>query len=116
MDVAILGLFVYLALMWARLPARFNQSFTALCGTGTILNLISWPVFGLTGADAEGGFEPVGLLLMIAIMIWGVTITAHIFRQALNREWSQAFVISLVYVFCAHTAGALLFSNTPAPA
>ena len=52
---AVLGLFVYLLLTWARLTARFLQSFTALCGTGTILNLVSWPVFGLLNDEGGNG-------------------------------------------------------------
>ncbi len=116
-DVAFLGVFVYALLVWAQRPARFNQSFTALCGTGTILNLVSWPVFGLfSDTSTGGGFESLGLLLIIAIMIWGVTVTAHIFRHALNRDWSYAVVISLFYVFCAYATGALLFAGDPAPA
>lgn len=115
-DVAFLGLFVYVLLAWAKHTPRFNQSFTALCGTGTILNLVSWPVFGLLGGEnAAVGFGTLGLLLMIAIVIWGVTITAHIFRQALNRDWSQAVAVSLLYMFCAYTTGALLFAENPAP-
>jgi hypothetical protein len=114
-DVAFLGVFVYALLMWARHGARFNQSFTALCGTGTILNLVSWPVFGLLNEGAAGdSFGTLGLLLMIGIVIWGIAVTAHIFRQALNRDWSQAVAMSLLYMFCAYTTGALLFSDNAA--
>ncbi len=114
-DVAFLGLFVYLLLAWARLTPRFTQSFTALCGTGTILNLVSWPVFGLLNEDGSGnGFAALGLLLMMVIVVWGITVTAHIFRQALNRDWLQALAVSMVYMFCAYTAGALLFSENSA--
>ena len=114
-DVAFLGMFVYGLLVWSQHRARFNQSFTALCGTGTILNLISWPVFGLLGDGRSGdSFSTFGLLLMIGIVIWGIAITAHIFRQALNRDWSQAVAMSLLYMFCAYTIGALLFSENAA--
>jgi len=114
-DVAFLAVFVYALLMWAKHRARFNQSFTALCGTGTILNLVSWPVFGLLQDETVGdSFSTLGLLLMILIVIWGVTVTAHIFRQAMNRDWSQAVAISLLYMFCAYTTGALVFSENTA--
>ena len=115
-DVAFLGVFVYALLVWARLTARFIQSFTALCGTGTILNLVSWPVFGLLSDEAAGDdFAVLGLLLMMTIVIWGVAVTAHIFRQALNRDWLQAVAVSMLYMFCAYATGALLFSENSAP-
>lgn len=116
-DVAFLGVFVYALLVWSRHRARFNQSFTALCGTGTILNLVSWPVFGLLGDGRGGdGFAALGLLLMVAIVIWGVAVTAHIFRQTLDRDWSQAVAVSLLYMVGAYATGALVFAGGAAPA
>lgn len=112
-DVAFLGVFVYALLAWVRHTARFTQSFTALCGTGTILNLVSWPVFGLLN-DEGGGFATLGLLLMLAIVVWGITVTAHILRHALNRDWFQALGVSMLYMICAYTTGALLFADTAA--
>lgn len=108
-DVAFLALFVYALLLVERRPTRFNQAFTALCGTGTLLNLLSWPLFGLL--DPGGGFTGVALLLLWALVVWGILVTAHILRHAVERSLVFGVGLAVAYMFGAWAVAALLFGE-----
>ena len=112
-DVVFLALFVYALLAWFKRPVRFNQAFTALCGTSTILNLLTWPLLNLVGGQSGGGsvFGAFAVLLLWVMMFWSVLITAHVFRHAVERDLMQGTALAILYMIGAYAASKLFFPD-----
>ena len=111
LDVAFLAGFLYLLLLWSRYPKRFTQAFTALCGTGTLLQLISWPLVGLADPAGMAGPSTRGLaaLLLLGTTIWGVFVIAHILRHTLERSLSLGAALAVLYAIAASLLAVTLF-------
>ncbi len=74
---------------------RINQTLTCLLGSGMIISLMAVPL--LLSMDPAG--EQAGLpgLLLLFLNIWGLIITAHIFRHALSVNLLLAGVLAIGY-------------------
>lgn len=92
-DLAASGVCLYIAVSVVNKSARFEQAFTALCGGTAVLNLVAIPALWL-GASSESN---VVVMMNIVIILWGLSIIAHVLRYTL--EISQMFSIAMAMVF-----------------
>ena len=99
LDLALQFAFVTGALRMTGHPERFRQTFTALCGTGAILVLLTWPLLDIlidrTPAD---DLFLLALLLLFGVYGWSVTVIGHILRHALDLSLRRGVLIALGYV------------------
>jgi len=80
------------------LQIRFQQTLMALSGAGICLGLVSLPVVIWFNSIAEAEqASSYAMLFMIIIMFWGLMITSHIFRYALDISVGSATVITVIY-------------------
>lgn len=94
-----------------KLP-RYQQTVTALAGTGTLLAILAWPLlwffYGL-----EEQAQPSNLLLigLMTIMLWSLMVHAHIYRQALDIRVGTAVALTIGYTILAVVITGLVMSG-----
>lgn len=73
------------ALLWMRgLGERFQQTVTAMAGSGVVLGVLALPVIGwLLHAHRHDTDASVPSLLYLALLVWRVVVIGHILRHAL---------------------------------
>lgn len=78
--------------------ARFVQSFTAICGTGAILGLVAWPLFGIVlSRPTEDNLAVLSLLMLWLLFGWSIVVVGHILRHALEIGWFRGLLLALAY-------------------
>lgn len=91
------GLIVSLSLlMWVmRYQQRIMQTLTALFGCGVIISMFALPFLLMIKTDSD---EPnIFSIFILAINVWSLVITAHIFRHALSITLLLAWVLAFGY-------------------
>lgn len=93
--------------------ARFVQTFTALCGTGALLALLAWPLFGIVmGRPADDGLGLMAMLMLWGLYAWSILVIGHILRHALEIGLMRGMLFALAYVLLVAGLGEWLM---PAP-
>jgi hypothetical protein len=91
LDLVLLAGLLHLVLLLNRHPGRFEQTLTALTGTGTLLGLLALPLMHWIVRQGTEGDTTLPSLLMLGLMVWSVAIIAHILRHALDTSvWAGA--------------------------
>jgi hypothetical protein len=98
-----------------RFEGRWLQTTTAMAGTGVLFTLFAMPLFaGLAGpgvaASPAQGVLYAGLLLLI---VWNISVTAHILKHALSVPFAAAIVCAAAYAWVVAAAVSGMF---PEPA
>lgn len=98
LDLLLQAAFVFAALRWTGHPARFRQTYAALCGTGALLVLLVWPLVDiLQDRPPEDTLAGVALMLLFGIYGWSVAVIGHILRHALDLRMGPAVLLALGY-------------------
>ena len=98
-DIILLAGVSYGVLLFLGQPQRFTQTLTALSGTGTLLQLIALPL-GLwyDRAASSDGVAIIPALLWLSLLLWSITITAHILRHAFAITFALGVLYALGYL------------------
>lgn len=103
---------VLLLLHFRGYTARFQQTVTAMAGTGACIGCIGIPiVYFFSQVKENEQLGSIALLLMVAVMIWSLMVTAHIFRNALEIKPSSAVMITIAYTVLSLMAVGLTVSG-----
>ena len=100
------------ASLWIRnYPERKTQTICALAGTGTLLQLMAWPILiWLSQNDATlSTIASPPRWILLFLVIWNLAIIAHILRHALSLTFPIAAGISLLYVYLSIRVASILF-------
>lgn len=101
-------------LLWARLLSnRWNQTCTALAGTGCIFEIALWPIN--VWQHAIGNTEPtfsLPLVLVLTVLVWNVAVIAHILRHALSTSLFNGALLAVVYTYSTISVFRSLFIST----
>ncbi|HCB15304.1 MAG TPA: hypothetical protein DEP36_17300 [Gammaproteobacteria bacterium] len=103
LDLVLLSGLVYLALILYRHPQRFEQTLSALTGTGTLIGLFALPLMSWIVHQQPDGDTQLPSLLLLVLMIWSIAIMAHILRQAFEASVFVGALYSLGYTFLSWT-------------
>lgn len=97
-DLALLVGLARLALWITNLGPRALQTITALAGTGTLFEIMAWP---LISALQSMGDQPSGILslLLLGLIIWNIMVIGYILHHALNLSMWIASGIALFYIY-----------------
>jgi hypothetical protein len=110
LDTLLLAMVAQLGLRWRGYPRRFQQTFSALTGSGALLSLVSWPfmlmLLRLPEGDADATLPS---LLIVLLMFWSIAVIAHILRHALSSSYAVGVLLALLYAIVSWNLGALLF-------
>jgi len=105
-DVLLEAGFVLGVLRVTGRPERFRQTFSALCGTGAILVLLTWPLVDIVVQRPPGSaLAGIALLLLLAIYGWSALVIGHILRYALDLSLGRAVLLALAYVLVSSLLG-----------
>jgi len=90
--------FSFAKLLLLKTPERFLQTFCAMLGTVTLINLISLPViYPLTNPDLNESLVALLGLLSFALLIWVVIVYGFIFSRAISTSLGNGISISVAY-------------------
>jgi len=99
-DTLLLSVLAWLLLWTRNLASRFEQTLSALAGTGALLSVFGWPILlweHTMAGDLNEAVLPAMLLLVI--MIWNIVVIGHILRHALSTSMAFAAALSILYMF-----------------
>jgi hypothetical protein len=107
-DTSLLVALAYLGL-WARdsIP-RATQTITALAGTGTLFELLGWPLVTYLQTLQEGETSGLALLLPV-LVIWNIAVIGNILKHALEIPMWIGTGIALLYIYTAIRVMSVLY-------
>lgn len=99
-ELILMMLIVAILLQLRGYSERFNQTVTAMAGTGTIISLIALPLVNLASGispDQMTFTDNMIMVLIMTVLLWSLMVTAHIFRNALEIKAGLAVALTVVY-------------------
>jgi len=99
-DVFLVIFITYILLQIRKHPERWVQTCTAMLGVGTLFALMALPFYlalAYEGLDGNNNF--LLSIAIISLLLWNISVMAHILRHALNTLFAGGILISLLYVF-----------------
>lgn len=105
------GLMVGLAYLglWVRdFMPRVTQTITALAGTGTLFELIGWPLVTFLQTLEEGETSSLSLLLL-GLVIWNIAVIGNILKHALEIPMWIGTGIALLYIYTSIRVMSVLY-------
>lgn len=112
LEVAVPGVILFFLLVFFKLPARFGQSFSALCGTSAIIYFFALPVLPAFHAAASNGSYNPPVYLIIAIDLWSLVVVAHILKHTLEVGFATGVSLAIAVGLAAFI---MIESIAPAP-
>lgn len=97
-DTALLIGLAYLALWIRGYKGRAIQTVTAFAATGTLFELIGWPLVAYlqqVSADSPSNLS----LLLLVLIIWNIVVIGHILRHAVDVPMWIGTGIALLYIY-----------------
>ncbi|MBU6421605.1 MAG: hypothetical protein KGL98_11960 [Gammaproteobacteria bacterium] len=93
----LLAFFALVLLIWQKLE-RFNQTLSALLGSGSIIMLAAVPIsLAATLLPAHSAMVTAAGLLLYGILAWSVLVMGHILRHALHTWFTLGIIIAGTY-------------------
>ncbi len=96
LELGMLGLIAYAGLRWKKLPARFQQTFSALLGTNMIITAAMIPVYRSV-LNHTDNMENLLIYLTLVIMIWNLAVLSLIFKRSFEISTHLSAMISFNY-------------------
>lgn len=113
LDMVLLSGLLYLGLIFHRHPRRFEQTLSALTGSGTLMGLMALPLMSWITHQGQADDVALPSLLLLALMVWSITIIAHILRHAFDILVWQGALYALGYTFLSLTLTGWINPQTP---
>jgi hypothetical protein len=111
-DVFVMLIAVILLLNFRGFQARYIQVVTALAGAGCCMTIVGFPIiWWFYQIDPEQQAASFTLLLMVALLIWGLMVVAQIFRESLDIKSGTATMITIAYILLSIVVTGLIMSG-----
>lgn len=110
-DAALLVGLLYGGLRWLGRRARFEQSASALLGSGAVLNLLVLVPLGLASGGGDSQLTGVAAVLFLALLAWSLVVMGHILRHTLDLPLVQGALIAIAYNLLAYSLLGALFTG-----
>ncbi len=112
-EIIIMISFAKLLLFISNKLKRFSQTLCALLGTDALFSMVAIPVISSLIIDKS---NTLASLTMLALMLWNWLVTAHIIRNAIDKPFSFAAGIVILYIVSASYIMGTLFPPSTLPA
>jgi hypothetical protein len=87
------------------LEVRFQQTLTALAGAGIFIGLLSIPILiWFYQVPEPQQAEHYSMIFLVAIMMWSLMVTSHIFRYALDVGIGMSMFITIFILFFLYSS------------
>ena len=96
MGTALLSVLTASLLVVVGLRARTVQTLTALAGADAIITFVTAPVL-LYAHGAEGRPTPLAGVLVLASLVWTISVFGHVLRNALATHMAVGVAIAVVF-------------------
>lgn len=101
-DTLVMVVFSWAVLQIAGKSPRLVQTLTALAGTGALLGILGVPlVWHAVRAHQAGGPSAALVAGWLVLLVWTVSVQAHIFRHALSIRYGFALMIAALHAVIA---------------
>lgn len=99
MDLIVLVGFIKFCLYTRNNASRYQQTLFACLGIGVFFQLLSLPLILMidTSADAATANNVFAGFYYLSLVIWQITVIAHILRHAMNMRLTQTLLLSFSY-------------------
>jgi len=97
LDLLGTAILLWIALQQTGKIARFEQAFGGLCGASAFINLAGLPIYAL-GIPVEASSEASGGIAQFVLLVWGLSLLAHIIRHTFEVKMFSSVFIAFVYV------------------
>jgi hypothetical protein len=119
LDTALFGFMLFLLLWIQQKLERFQQTFTALLGTGALLELVAVPLlmWQQHGIDISAETLTTGAiiasLLLWVWLFWSLLVIGHIIRHAIDTILPIGVLLGVLYMFVTFSVTRSLFFSAP---
>jgi len=99
-ELVLLGVFIKVMLALRSFQSRFNQTVTAMAGTGCLISVIALPLVHRASEispESVSGVDSAIMLLVMMVLLWSLMVTAHIFRNAIEIKAGIAVMLTVFY-------------------
>ena len=98
LEVALIGAMTQLLLWIKELGARFQQTFTALMGSGAIIFLMALPLsFIQMQMGDQGAILP--SVMIVVLVFWYLSVVGHILRHAISAPFFVGVLLAVIYMY-----------------
>ena len=113
-STALVLALVWIALSMRQLGNRYVQTASALVACSMVFSLLILPFAWLAGPTPPppAALTPLQVLLgwaMLAIIVWNLTVNAHIARRALDAPFAMGFALAIAWALADWALGHALF-------
>jgi hypothetical protein len=110
-DAGLLLGLLYVGLKWLGRRPRFEQSASALLGSGALLNVLVLVPLGLASRGGDSELTGLAAILFLALLAWSLVVTGHILRHTLELPLVQGALIAVGYNLLAYSLLGALFAG-----
>lgn len=115
LDLVLHVAFFSAVLRWAGHPERFPQTFSAACGTSTLLVLLAWPLLDIVAERSrDDALHNVAVLMLLALNVWLVIVFGHILAHALEIRLRRGVALALAFVLASVLLAGAIFPEPQA--
>lgn len=99
----LLGVFMYGILNFFSLLDRYNQSLTAMYGTGALIAAVSTPIMYACQAIANGQKIGVFGLVLSWLVVWSFAVMANIIHETIQKSFVITILLTVLYLYLSHS-------------
>lgn len=103
LDTVLLSGLLYLGLGLRRHPKRFEQTLSALTGTGGLMGLLALPLTVWLARQGQGDAAALPSMLLLLLIVWSTAVMAHILRHAFEIPIWLGAALALAYTYLSWT-------------
>jgi len=103
--------FLYISLQLRGKLTRLRQTTIAMMGTNVILSLLIMPfLYHVVASELAGESALVALQFFLLLLVWDITVFAHIIRHSLDIRFAYGFAISIGYLVLSWAVIEMIFT------
>ncbi len=102
-DAILLGVFMYGLLSFFSVLGRFNQSMTAMYGSGALITMVSAPImFGFQSIAHNGQKLGVFGFVLAWLVVWNFVVMANIIRETIQKSLITSILLTFCYLYLSY--------------
>ena len=110
--IGVVFTFAFVKILLSKKPERFAQTFCAMLGAATLIDIVSLPIiYPLLSETANENIIVIFRMLALAIYVWFVVVCGFIFSRAISSALGYGISISVGYMLVSYMIFVLLLAG-----